>query len=300
MNGVFCIRKPKGMTSHDVVSAVRRICHTKRVGHTGTLDPDATGVLPVCIGTATRISDWICGTEKTYRARMMLGIATDTQDASGTPIFRSDRVPPQGEIEAAILSFLGESEQIPPMYSAIKKDGKKLYELARKGISVERAPRKINISDICIHEIIGAEAEFSVTCSKGTYIRTLCADIGEKLGCGAHMTALSRTACGKWFTLAESVTLEELSTLAENEKLSDVLLPTDYFFGDFPALYLNETQSVRVKNGVPIYTKENEGTTFRVYDQNRTFIALSRVTLNDEGRLTLKLIKGFYENENHA
>ena len=227
MDGVLNIRKPGGPTSHDVVDEVRRIFEQKKVGHAGTLDPMATGVLVVCLGRATRIVEYLMGAPKEYRARMALGISTDTQDATGAVTGERDASPVTREaFEEAAAAFVGEIEQVPPMISALKHGGRPLYKLARDGITVERAPRTVTIHSI---EVIGfqpgvggqepgaegaspsllLEAEIRVRCSSGTYIRTLCADIGEKLGCGAHMTALERTSVGR-FRIEDSVTLEEL------------------------------------------------------------------------------------------
>ncbi len=289
MNGVINIYKPKGMTSHDVVSRVRRILGTRRVGHTGTLDPDAEGVLPICVGLGTKAAELLTASEKEYRATLLLGMRTDTEDLSGTILEECPVTASPSEIEEAILSFVGEYDQIPPMYSALKKDGQKLYDLARQGITVEREARHISIHYIKIHSISGNEADFTVGCSKGTYIRTLCSDIGEKLGCGGTMATLLRTACGKWFTLENAVTLEELP-----EKIEESLTPLDTFFMDYPSLSLTEKESMRVKNGVPIYYKATEGETYRLYDSEGNFIALSKAVFNEENRLTLKLIKGFY------
>ena len=214
INGIININKPAGMTSHDVVYRLRKLFGIKKIGHTGTLDPDATGVLPMCIGKATRTSDMLTATDKRYTAEVTLGAATDTQDSSGKVIKSAD-VKDFGITEAKILDtlneFVGEISQTPPMYSAIKVNGKKLYELAREGKEVERKPRIVTVYSI---EPLGFDLEnnkftIDVSCSKGTYIRTLCNDIGEKLGCFAHMSSLKRTASGR-FTIDDSYTLEEV------------------------------------------------------------------------------------------
>ena len=294
MNGVLCINKPLGITSHDVVARVRRILGIRQVGHTGTLDPDAQGVLPVCVGKATRAAELLTASEKEYRTTVRFGITTDTQDISGNILSETPCTATEEEIRRAALSFVGETEQIPPMYSAIKQGGKKLYELARSGVEVERKARHITIYKMVIHSICENGMDFSVRVSKGTYIRTLCADIGDALGCGGVMTSLIRTACGDWFRLENAITLEELETRKEEGRLSEVLTPPDAFFAEYPPLSLNEVQSVRVKNGVPIYIKQPEGMTFRVYDDQGQFIALSHTVANDKGRICLALLKGFY------
>ena len=198
MDGVIVIRKEKDFTSHDVVAKLRGILHMKKIGHTGTLDPDAEGVLPVALGKATRLVDMITDKEKTYEAVMRLGVVTDTQDMSGTVLSQASELHvTEEELRAAIESFVGDYMQVPPMYSALKVNGKKLYELAREGKTVERKPRPVHFYEIEILEINLPLVRFCVTCSKGTYIRTLCHDIGEKLGCGAAMETLLRTKVGR-------------------------------------------------------------------------------------------------------
>ncbi|MBR4723262.1 MAG: tRNA pseudouridine(55) synthase TruB, partial [Clostridia bacterium] len=217
MNGIIVIDKPIGKTSHDMVSFVRRLTGIKKVGHTGTLDPDATGVLPICIGRATKAADMLTVSDKAYRTQLVLGKTTDTQDASGKVLKERQVMVTQADIEETVSQFIGEISQIPPMFSAIKKGGKKLYELARQGISVEREPRKVTIYDIVIEEINldNKTVTLDISCSKGTYIRTLCEDIGEKLGCGAYMNSLVRTKSAG-FTLSDSYTQEELAEMKEN------------------------------------------------------------------------------------
>lgn len=209
MNGIINVNKPKGITSFDVVREIKKIAGTKKVGHTGTLDPLATGVLPVCIGKATKLVDFIMDNYKVYKATMKLGVVTDTLDTEGKELAHFDVNVTDEEIRNAIMSFVGEIYQVPPMYSALKVNGKKLYELARQGIEIEREKRKINIYNINIINIEIPYVTFEVKCSKGTYIRSLCNDVGEKLGCGAIMSDLIRTANGN-FTLENSATLETL------------------------------------------------------------------------------------------
>ena len=200
MDGIYIVNKPKGITSFDVVAKMRRICDTKKVGHAGTLDPDAVGVLPICVGRATKVIEYLMEEDKAYHVELMLGMATDTQDSSGSVLYEKPVTASITEIEETIKSFVGESMQIPPMYSAIRVNGKRLYELARKGLEVERNPRAITISQIDISSINKKDDKvivlFDVDCSKGTYVRTLCNDIGERLNCGGHMTSLTRTRSG--------------------------------------------------------------------------------------------------------
>jgi len=284
MNGIINIYKKAGMTSFDVVYKIRKLTGIKKVGHTGTLDPDAEGVLPVCIGKATKVADILTFSDKRYTAWLKLGITTDTQDASGTvlSVKQADFTPEQ--ITQAINKFIGEIEQIPPMYSAIKIGGKKLYELARKGIDVERKPRKIKIYEINILSIEGDVASLDVSCSKGTYIRTLCNDIGEELGCGAHMQKLIRTASSV-FTLDKAVCLECLT----RENIGDYLIATDEMF-DYPKIKVSGEDLRKVLNGNKITLNgicENQK--YRVYDDDGNFLCISEG--KDE---MLSLVKSFY------
>lgn len=286
MDGVIVINKPKGKTSHDMVSFVRRITHIRRVGHTGTLDPMATGVLPICIGKATKAADMLTASDKRYTAQLKLGETTDTLDAEGTVLERSEVNVTREQIISAVKSFEGEIMQIPPMYSAIKKDGKKLYELARSGIEVEREARKITIYSIDILDIQTDTVTIDVKCSKGTYIRTLCDDIGKLLGCGAHMTSLVRTQSGM-FTIENSYTADEL----ENGISEDMLIATDALFSDLKRVTLNEFLTGKVKNGVPIRrTNLNEGESYRVYSESGEFLCVSVYT---DG--ALKMEKAFWD-----
>ncbi len=214
MDGIIVIDKPAGFTSHDVVAKLRGILHQKRIGHTGTLDPDATGVLPVLLGRATKLSEMLTAHEKVYEAVMLLGVTTDTQDMSGSVLARRGVNTGEDELHLACGHFTGDIEQIPPMYSAIKVGGKKLCDLAREGKEVDRKPRAVRIEEISVMRIELPRVYMRVRCSKGTYIRTLCNDIGEYLGCGAAMETLRRTASGD-FTLAHSLTLEEVQKAAD-------------------------------------------------------------------------------------
>lgn len=235
MDGVLVVRKEKGYTSHDVVAKLRGILHMKKIGHTGTLDPDAEGVLPVVLGKATKLVDLLTEKEKTYEAVMYLGVETDTQDMTGTVLRELPVSVTEEEVAAVAKQFLGEQQQIPPMYSAVKVNGKKLYEFAREGITVERKPRKVCFYQIQILETVFPRVKFSVTCSKGTYIRTLCHDIGRRLGCGACMEELLRTRSGQ-FTLEDSLTLEEIRQCAEQGNLEEHIKDIQEILEDYPVL----------------------------------------------------------------
>lgn len=290
MNGIIIVDKPQGKTSHDIVYFIRRLTGIKKVGHTGTLDPMATGVLPICIGAATKIADMLTLSDKEYVAELILGKTTDTQDAEGQVLSEKKVNCTEDEIRAAVMSFIGEIEQVPPMYSAIKQNGKKLYELARQGIEVERKPRKVTINSIDILKIDGKSVTIDVSCSKGTYIRTLCEDIGNKLGTGAYMNTLRRIKTGM-FDLSQSHTLEELGTLKSGDAgtLKEVLIPTDRVFEDLPCIKLNEKQKRSVVNGVRMTYKGIENQDYRVYDENGEFLCVSKIV--DE---KLTLVKSFW------
>jgi tRNA pseudouridine55 synthase len=251
--GVLPIWKPAGMTSHDVVAKVRRILQMKRVGHTGTLDPMVTGVLPICLGRSTRIVEYIQELPKQYIAEVTIGYSTDTEDASGEVVSRVSHVHLQeSDIRKAIESFLGEIEQIPPMYSAVKSDGKRLYELARQGVEVEREPRKVTIHSIEIEsmdlELAYPKICFSVWCSKGTYIRTLCSDLGRALGYPAVMSDLVRTSTGS-FTEENCITLQALAEAAGTERIANILIPAYDALPHLPAFMLEESAVTMAKNG---------------------------------------------------
>ncbi len=299
MNGIINVLKPAGMTSFDVVSFLRKSAGQKKVGHTGTLDPSAVGVLPICLGNATRAIEFIIEKDKIYRAELTLGSATDTQDSSGNVIYTGEINFDNEAISKAIMSFVGESEQLPPMYSAIKIDGKKLYELARQGETVERQPRKITIYKINIIRIWDDEvykptdthatdksarllvkkALFEVHCSKGTYIRTLCHDIGEKLGCGGHMSFLIRTKAGK-YNLDTALTLEEIKELAAVNRLESSLVSVETVFEDLNSIQLDEKETFKYRNGVWLKLEENNfdiDSYLRVYDNSNKFIGIGEV-----------------------
>lgn len=287
MNGVIVIDKKENMTSFDVVAKMRKICRTKKVGHTGTLDPDATGVLPVCIGNATRAADIMTGNDKKrYTALLRLGSATDTFDASGKITSSADASGiSDGMLQVALRNFTGEIMQIPPMYSAIKVGGKKLYTLAREGKTVELSPRKIRVEHINILSREKNDILLDILCSKGTYIRSLCNDIGAKLGCFGHMASLRRTESGS-FTEKQAVKLECLT----EENAESFIVPTSELF-DYPCYTVSEKQEYLVKNGVSAYC-EGELGKYRVFSKSGEFISVSEI-IEIEGKKCLKLIKNF-------
>jgi len=300
MNGIINVLKPPGMTSHDVVAYLRRLLGTKAVGHTGTLDPGVAGVLPICLGNATRVAQFISENGKSYRAEVMFGIATDSQDGFGVVLDKS-KVSAEYEDAAALISlFVGRIKQVPPMVSALKSGGKRLYELARQGIEVDRPSREITIEHISPVSYNWNKdfptILFDVSCSKGTYIRTLCADWGEKLGCGAHMSYLLRTRSGP-FTLESAWTLEELAEAAANQDYG-FLLPSDRGIGHLPALEVREHRIKPLLNGLSLgpkdyIVKENHlsgasETWVRLYGPTGDFLALG--LLNDTGHIRPKKV----------
>lgn len=250
LNGVVVINKPQNMTSHDVVAIMRRKLKTKKIGHTGTLDPMATGILPICIGKSTKIVDFLMDRKKGYACEMVLGSATDTQDKWGTVVDCSDQpLPSNEEIITAIQSFIGEIDQIPPMYSALKVGGEKLVDLARQGIVIEREPRRRTIYRIDAIEIEGPYVRFEVICAKGTYIRTLCHDIGISLGCYAHMTALNRIL-SEPFSLTQAIDLEQLSL----ENVDRYLIDSETALSWLPSVHVaaNAKMEMQINNGVKV------------------------------------------------
>lgn len=247
--GVINIYKEKGFTSHDVVNIVRRQLGKIKTGHTGTLDPDAEGVLPVCIGKATKLADYIAADIKEYKAELTLGITTTTEDISGDIIEQREVNCSSDEVTEAIRSFVGECSQVPPMYSAIKVNGKKLYELAREGKEVERKIRLINIYEIRNIEALDKNRyEFYVLCSKGTYIRTLCKDIGEKLGCGGCMSKLTRTRSGNFY-IEDSIKIEDFKSITEDNKLSDIIIPVEKVLSNYKRIHISSKAEKFVLNG---------------------------------------------------
>ncbi len=248
IDGILNIYKESGYTSHDVVAKLRGILGQKRIGHTGTLDPEAQGVLPVCLGKATKVCDRITDRDKTYRAVLLLGTTTDTQDITGQVLAHRPVTCTEAEARACIQGFVGEQEQIPPMYSALKVGGKKLCDLARQGIEVERKARRITIYDITVEEVALPELTLTVSCSKGTYIRSLCHDIGQTLGCGGCMKELLRTKAGP-FLLEDSVKLSVVEQYRDEGRLGELVQRTDSVFSEFPALILTAEAERLVRNG---------------------------------------------------
>lgn len=304
IHGVINIHKEKGYTSHDVVAKLRGILKQKKIGHTGTLDPDATGVLPVCLGKATKLCDMLTDKNKTYETVMLLGKVTDTQDISGSVFSEADTDGLTIEVvETAILSFVGPYMQVPPMYSALKVNGKKLYELAREGIEIERAARPVEIFEIQILQVDLPRVRMRVSCSKGTYIRTLCHDIGAKLGCGACMEELIRTKVSH-FEIQDAITLEKVQFLSEQGQLDAYIIPIDQMFAEYEALSLKEEFASFGYNGNSILAEhlQNKGQfkerqKVRIYDHLGTFIG---VYTYQEKFQTFKIEKMFFERENNA
>ncbi|MCL2201452.1 MAG: tRNA pseudouridine(55) synthase TruB [Oscillospiraceae bacterium] len=301
MNGILIVDKPTDWTSHDVVAKLRGALKTRRIGHGGTLDPMATGVLPIFVGRATRAAEFCENADKEYIAGLRLGVVTDTQDITGTVLNQVVSEKTSEDVRAILPHFTGPQNQIPPMYSAIKKDGKKLYELARKGIEIERPARFITIFELELldginntgstHNLTNLEpTDFTlrVVSSKGTYVRTLCHDIGAALGTGGTMSALRRTRAGS-FTIKQAHSLDEILTAASNGEISKLLLPTDSFFSDFPALTLTDSETSKVKNGASFPISKPCGR-YRFYGPSGEFLALAEVVDRKS-----KLIKSFFE-----
>ena len=291
MDGILVIYKEKGYTSHDVVAVVRRMLHTKKVGHTGTLDPDAEGVLPVCVGRATRAADMFPDKRKAYTAGVRLGLITDTQDTTGTILETRQVNVSEAQIRAASAEFVGEINQIPPMYSAIKVNGKKLYEYARKGEKVERPVRTVQIDAIAVQKVTKTGFFMDIVCSKGTYVRTLCHDIGLQLGCGAAMESLVRTKSGG-YSLAQSITLADLEKAVSDGRLKAFLHPVDSVFSCYPAMQLNETLTSRIRNGAVSTVQEPCGR-YRIYGADGGFLCLGEVVPQGNRRV-VKTVKNFF------
>lgn len=288
-NGIINVYKEKGYTSHDVVAKMRGILKMKKIGHTGTLDPDAVGVLPVCMGKGTKLVELITDKDKTYEAVLKLGIATDTQDITGTVIRSSEVNVNFHQIEAAIKGYIGEYLQLPPMYSAIKVDGRRLYELARQGKEIERERRKVIIHDIRILDYREEEHEItlSVDCGKGTYIRTLLHDIGETLGCGGTMKSLIRTASGN-FRIEDALTLSRIEELVRENSLDAHIIPVDDMFLGFNKVQVLPDFHKLIYNGNAFHpdhigqrTEEITTAQVRVYDSDDNFIGIYRYDTED-------------------
>ena len=295
IHGVINIYKEKGYTSHDVVAKLRGILKQKKIGHTGTLDPDAEGVLPVCLGRATKLCDLLTVKNKTYRAVMLLGTVTDTQDTSGKILQKREVHVSEEEVRKVIQSFEGTYDQIPPMYSALKVNGKKLYELAREGIEVERKPRSVTIFEIEIESIELPRAVITVKCSKGTYIRTLCHDIGEKLGCGGCMEQLTRTRSGR-FSIEESLKISEVEQKVQEGTINEVLTAVDQIFLNDRKVTVRQEYQKLLENGNPFEIGcQKEEICFqdqeqvRVYDENGIFYGIYRFKKERNGFWPVKI-----------
>lgn len=299
IHGIVNIYKEKGYTSHDVVAKLRGITGQRKIGHTGTLDPEAEGVLPVCLGRATKVCDLLTDRDKTYEAVLLLGIRTDTQDVTGTVTDRGDVQGITREmIEQAAQKYVGEYDQIPPMYSALKVNGKKLYELAREGKTIERKPRRVRIYELEILEEALPRVRLRVRCSKGTYIRTLCDDIGADLGCYGCMEALLRTRVGP-FALEEASRLEEVEAAVKAGELGKMLCPIDRLFAEYPAVRVKEGWEKLAYNGNGLKRSMTDGdreikdgACVRLYDASGNFLALYRYHREAEEYTTVKMFCG--------
>lgn len=295
-DGILCVDKPSGFTSFDVIAKLRGITRTKRIGHAGTLDPMATGVLPVFFGRATKAISLLPSHDKEYIASLELGTVTDTQDSSGKIIYRASHSVTRVQFEEALKDFTGEQLQLPPMYSAVRVNGRRLYDIARSGGEIERKPREINIYAL---KLLDSDEEAGVYtllagCSGGTYVRTLCHDLGQKLGCGAVMTSLRRTkACG--FALNDCVTLEEARELAGKDMLKERIMPVLSVFSHLPEFILTKSQARRFCNGLALglfqfESVPEDGASVSVYDEAGRFLGLARA---DHAKGCLKIIKLF-------
>ena len=278
MNGILCVNKPAGFTSFDVVAKLRGILQTRKLGHGGTLDPMATGVLPVFVGNSTKACDIMPDNTKSYRAGFRLGEVTDTQDVTGEVLSRSDMAVSEDMLRETVPHFVGNILQLPPMYSAVQVNGQRLYDLARKGVEVERQPRQIFVEsiDIFSYDAEKREGVLDISCGKGTYIRTIINDIGEKLGCGGIMTSLVRTSSGG-FTLADCFTFEQIQQAKDEDRLEELILPIERVFAKLPKLRLNEAQTRMYRNGVKldlkrVYNIKQGVTDYAVFGNDGKFI----------------------------
>lgn len=285
MNGIVIVDKPADWTSQDVTARLRRVFNTRRIGHGGTLDPMATGVLPVFVGRATRAVEFFEHAEKTYEATLLLGVCTETEDISGRVLEHREVMVTREQVEAVLERFRGQQQQIPPMYSAIKINGQKLYDLARKGQEVERKPRSITVFRLECLDFSGERVHLLIRCSKGTYIRTLCKDIGQALGCGGCMERLRRVAAGE-YTAQQAVPLQ---TLLETEDPEQYLLPVDSMFAELPMVNLTEKQALRCRNGNSFTVHIAPGR-YRAYGPDGEFLMLAEVK---DG--VMSTIKSFFE-----
>ncbi len=298
-SGIINVYKEKGFTSFDVVAKLRGILRTKKIGHTGTLDPDAEGVLPVCIGRATKVCDLLTDKDKIYETVLLLGVETDTQDTTGEILKEQPVEADEAAVAEAIQSFVGSYAQVPPMYSALKVNGRKLYELAREGKTVERKARNVEIFSIEVQKIELPRVQMRVHCSKGTYIRTLCHDIGQKLSCGGCMEQLLRTKVGS-FTLEDTLKLSEIEAMAREGTVEARIISVDQLFEDAPKMWTAPEFDLIAHNGNPMERRMfqeavPEGVKrIRVYDSKDTFIGIYEYF---EGRRNYKPVKMFYEND---
>lgn len=306
INGMLNVYKEKGFTSHDVVAKLRGILKQKKIGHTGTLDPDAEGVLPVCLGKATKVCDLLTNKDKTYVATLLLGVVTDTQDISGTVLDERQVTAEEETVRRIINGFTGPYEQVPPMYSALKVNGKKLYELARAGVEVERRARTVVIHHITIKEMRLPRVTIEVSCSKGTYIRTLCHDIGRELGCGGCMQNLLRTQVGT-FLLKDSLHLDQIQRLAEEKRIREAVRDVDTLFLEYPKICVKESCNKLVHNGNQVALhqcqeeacrerkkKEEHGQQVRIYDSKEQFIGIYQWKKERNAYVPLKI---FWESD---
>lgn len=288
MNGILLVDKPADWTSNDVVVKLKGVLHERRIGHSGTLDPMATGLLVVFVGRATRAVEFAEAHDKRYIAGLRLGLVTDTQDISGTVLEGRDADVSAAELRPALARFIGEQEQVPPMYSAIKVNGRRLYDIARSGGEVERKARKIKISRIDIVGRKNGDYLLDISCSKGTYIRALCNDIGAALGCGGCMSSLRRVAAGE-FSVDSAHTLEEVIAAAEEGEAESLLLPVDSLFKSLPTFEVDEPREKRIRNGSEIKTPYLSDGEYRVYSKSGEFLMLGRVK---DGKM--RTVKSFF------
>ncbi len=288
MNGILLVDKPADWTSNDVVVKLKGVLHERRIGHSGTLDPMATGLLVVFVGRATRAVEFAEAHDKRYIAGLRLGLVTDTQDISGTVLESRDADVSAAGLRPALARFIGEQEQVPPMYSAIKVNGRRLYDIARSGGEVERKARKIKISRIDIVGRKNGDYLLDISCSKGTYIRALCNDIGAALGCGGCMSSLRRVAAGE-FSVDSAHTLEEVIAAAEEGEAESLLLPVDSLFKSLPTFEADEPREKRIRNGSEIKTPYLSDGEYRVYSKSGEFLMLGRVK---DGKM--RTVKSFF------
>ena len=286
MNGILLVDKPQDWTSHDVVAKLRGVFGERRIGHSGTLDPLATGLLVVFLGKATKAVEFSEAAEKEYLAHLRLGIETDTQDITGTVLHTSAETPDPAALEAVLPQFCGEIQQIPPMYSAIKVNGKKLYDIARRGGEVERQPRSIFIHELSVLGEENGEFVLRIRCSKGTYIRTLCHDIGKTLGCGGVMTALRRTRVGG-YDVKDAHTVAAMSEM-ERDEAESLLLPLDSVFSDMEAVTLSKQNEAHCRNGRPFSLQLSDGS-YRLYGKDGQFLMVASVESEQ-----VRALKRFY------